>query len=149
MRVLVTGGVGVVGSFVVRKLLLHKIEPVVCDLRADFSLLPDLADRVEFIAADVTDLDAVSGRAAHTTGIDRIIHLAAFIDPDMDMQPFRAFTVNVRGTANMLEAARQAGIARFVFLQQPRGLRQYADRGRPAGLPASGRGASEASDQSL
>jgi UDP-glucose 4-epimerase len=114
MRVLVTGGVGVVGSFVVRKLLLHKIEPVVCDLRADFSLLPDLADRVEFIAADVTDFDAVTG-VLRTTGIDRIIHLAAFIDPDMDKQPFRAFTVNVRGTANMLEAAHHAGIARFVF----------------------------------
>jgi UDP-glucose 4-epimerase len=33
----------------------------------------------------------------------------------MDMHPFRAFTVNARGTANMLEAAHRAGIARFVY----------------------------------
>jgi nucleoside-diphosphate-sugar epimerase len=42
MRVLVTGGVGVIGCVVVRKLLGRDIEPVVCDLRPDFALLPDL-----------------------------------------------------------------------------------------------------------
>jgi UDP-glucose 4-epimerase len=114
MRVLVTGGVGVVGAFAVRKLLTRGIEPVVCDLREDFSLLPDLADRLEFVAADVTDLDAVTS-VLRTSGIERIMHLAAFIDPDMDMQPFRAFSVNSLGTANMLEAARRHGIGRFVF----------------------------------
>jgi UDP-glucose 4-epimerase len=111
---MVTGGIGVVGAFVVRKLLARGIEPVVCDLRADFSLLPDLADSLEFIATDVTDFSAVLGML-RTSDVDRVIHLAAFIDPDMDMQPFKAFTVNARGTANMLEAARQAEITRFVF----------------------------------
>lgn len=114
MRVMVTGGIGVVGAFVVRKLLARGIEPIVCDLRADFSLLPDLVDRLEFVAADVTDFNAVLGML-RTFGVDRVIHLAAFIDPDMDMQPFKAFIVNARGTANMLEAARRAEITRFVF----------------------------------
>jgi UDP-glucose 4-epimerase len=114
MRVLVTGGLGVVGSFVVRKFLQRGIEPVVCDLRADFSLLPDLADRLAFRAVDVTDFDAVTN-VFRVSGVDRIVHLAAFIDPDMDRHPFRAFAVNAGGTANMLEAARQAGIMRFVF----------------------------------
>jgi UDP-glucose 4-epimerase len=114
MRVLVTGGVGVVGCVVVRKLLGRGIEPVVCDLRPDFALLPDLIDRIEFTMADVTDLRAVK-RVLHDYHIDRIVHLAAFIDPDMDQQPFRAFSVNAGGTANMLEAARLSGITRFIF----------------------------------
>jgi UDP-glucose 4-epimerase len=114
MRVLVTGGVGVVGAFAVRKLLERGIDPVVCDLRPDFSLLPDLADQFEFVISDVTDPDAVT-RVVCSSRVERIIHLAALIDPDMDMQPFRAFSVNAGGTANMLEAARQAGISRFVF----------------------------------
>ncbi len=113
MRVLVTGGVGVVGCVVVRKLLERGIEPVVCDLRPDFTLLPDLIDRIEFTMVDVTDLVAVK-RMLQGHGVDRVIHLAAFIDPDMDQQPFRAFTVNAGGTANILEAARLSGIARIV-----------------------------------
>jgi UDP-glucose 4-epimerase len=114
MRVLVTGGVGVVGSLVVRKLLERGLEPLVCDLRADFTLLPDLVDRIEFTTVDVTELGAAQ-RMLQDNDIDRIIHLAAFIDPDMDQQPFRAFTVNAGGTANMLEAARRSGIGRFIF----------------------------------
>lgn len=114
MRVLVTGGLGVVGAGVVRKLLARGIDTVVCDLRADFSLLPDLAERIAFRAVDVTDFDAVS-RLLRQAEPDRIIHLAAFIDPEMDRRPFQSFTVNARGTANMLEQAQQAGIRRFVY----------------------------------
>lgn len=114
MRVLVTGGVGVVGSLVVRKLLERGLEPLVCDLRADFTLLPDLIDRIEFTTVDVTELGVVQ-RILQDNGIERIIHLAAFIDPDMDRQPFRAFTVNAGGTANMLEAARLSSVSRFVY----------------------------------
>jgi UDP-glucose 4-epimerase len=73
-----------------------------------------LADRFEFVISDVTDLDAVT-RVVCSSRAERIIHLAALIDPDMDVQPFRAFSVNAGGTANMLEAARRAGISRFVF----------------------------------
>ena len=114
MRILVTGGMGVVGSLVVRKLLQRGIEPLVCDFRADYSLLPDLAGRFAFASVDVTNLGAVQ-RLLKDNPVDRIMHLAAFIDPDMDHQPFRAFTVNAGGTANMLEAARLSGIGRFVY----------------------------------
>ena len=113
MRVLVTGGLGVIGVRVVRKLLERGIQPVVCDFRPDFSLLPDLEGRFEFVAGDVTDFGSVS-RLVREQHIERIVHLAAFIDPDMGKLAFRSFNVNTLGTVNLLEAARLAGITRFV-----------------------------------
>jgi len=113
VRVLVTGGLGVIGVRVVRKLLERGIQPVVCDFRPDFSLLPDLEGRFEFVAGDVTDFGSVS-RLVREQHIERIVHLAAFIDPDMGKLAHRSFNVNTLGTVNLLEAARLAGITRFV-----------------------------------
>lgn len=114
MRILVTGGIGVNGAVVVRKLLERGLTPVAADKRPDFSLVHDIKDKLEFAVLDVTDLAAVSNllSAQH---IERIIHLAAFIDPDMDREPYRSFTVNSLGTANVLEAARLAGISRVIY----------------------------------
>ena len=113
MRVLVTGGLGVIGVRVVRKLLERGIQPVVYDFRPDFWLMPDLVGRFEFVAGDVTDFGSVN-RVVRDQHIERIVHLAAFIDPDMGKLAFRSFNVNTLGTVNLLEAARLAGITRFV-----------------------------------
>lgn len=114
MRILVTGGVGVNGAAVTRKLLDRGIMPVVIDNRPDFSLLADVRNDIEFAEHDITDLSSVSDFLA-TRRIDRIIHLAAFIDPNMDNEPFVSFNINTLGTANILEAARRAGIARVIY----------------------------------
>ncbi len=114
MNILVTGGVGVIGVRVVRKLLARGMKPVVFDVRPDFSLMPDLVGRFDFVSGDITSLEAISAvlRERH---IERIVHLAAYIDPDMARQAYRSFTINTGGTVNMLEAARLADIKRFVY----------------------------------
>ncbi len=114
MRILVTGGIGVNGAVVVRKLIDRRLTPVAVDRRPDFSLVPDIKDRFEFAILDITDLASVSNFLS-TQRIDCIIHLAAFIDPDMDREPYRSFIVNSLGTANVLEAARLAGIKRVIY----------------------------------
>ncbi|MDP2619995.1 MAG: NAD-dependent epimerase/dehydratase family protein [Hyphomicrobiales bacterium] len=114
MQVLVTGGVGVIGAWVTRKLVERGLRPVVLDLRPDFSLVPDLEGQLDFVSADITDLDAVT-RLLKERGIDRIAHLAVYMAPDMDEQPFRAFSINAQGTVSMLEAAQRTGVTRFVY----------------------------------
>jgi UDP-glucose 4-epimerase len=114
MRVIVTGGLGVNGSWVTRKLVHRGLRPLVLDIGVDFSLVHDIAAKFDVTAADVTNFDevcAVLGRER----FNAIIHLAAYIAPDMDVQPFRAFNVNNRGTANLLEAALRNNIKRFVY----------------------------------
>ncbi len=114
MRLLVTGGLGVNGSCVIRKLIERGLRPLVCDTGTDFSLVADITGKFDLIAADITNLEAVSALLAHQH-VDGIIHLAAYIAPDMDAQPFRSFDVNCRGTVNLLEGAVRNNIKRFVY----------------------------------
>ena len=96
--VLVTGGAGRLGRYVVAELTGH------CRV----SVL-DRAAGVDF-PADVLDLDAV---ARALPGHDAVVHLAA-IDVSVPAPPERLFDVNVRGTWNVLQAAHQAGVRRAV-----------------------------------
>jgi UDP-glucose 4-epimerase len=110
VKVLVTGGSGFIGSHVVDRLMFHGHEPRVFDLVLDARRAADMADRV---TGDI--LDVASLRAA-MRGCDAIVHLAAVADVDeVALDPMRADLVNTRGTAVMLEAAREEGIRRFIY----------------------------------
>lgn len=62
----------------------------------------------ETVTADITDPDSI--RPAFN-GVDTVVHMAAYLGPDDQQQ----LDVNVRGTFNVFEAAREAGVRRIVF----------------------------------
>ena len=67
------------------------------------------------VRASVADRDAVD-RVFADHAIDGVIHAGALHKPDIARYPAKAFIdVNVTGTLNLLEAARAAGVERFVF----------------------------------
>ena len=118
-RVLVTGATGFIGSHLVERLLDEG-----CSVRAlghyrsdrhpgNLALL-DPADlqKVDLVWGDVCDRDlAVSA----TRGIDIVFHLAALIGIPYSYQaPASYVQTNVVGTLNMLQAARESGVERFV-----------------------------------
>ena len=121
-RVLVTGGGGVVGSRVVRALLSEGRKVRVLDTRygelEDEKENPDL----EFMGIDVDDLHGgmADMRVVEESvrGTDVIYHLAVNWDggnwkhalPLADL-----FDANLRGTLNLLEAARSCGTKHFLF----------------------------------
>lgn len=110
MTVLVTGGSGFIGSHVLDRLRAHGYR-----IR-NFDLVPSphhgLAD-VETVLGDLGDPAAVR-RALE--GCDVVIHLAAVADVDeVAADPAHADRVNVHGTQTLLDAAREASIARFVY----------------------------------
>jgi UDP-glucose 4-epimerase len=113
MRMLVTGGLGVNGAVVTRQLVDRGFRPLVTDYRADFSLVPGLRDQFDFVEGDITNIDFVSSLIREEK-IDAIIHLAAYISPNMDNEPYPSFMINCLGSAYLLESAHQAGIKRFV-----------------------------------
>jgi nucleoside-diphosphate-sugar epimerase/phosphohistidine swiveling domain-containing protein len=104
-RVLVTGGTGALGTGAIRHLR-HRAN-VVAMARREPAHLPS---GVEFVGADIRDRDAV--RKA-VVGCDAVIHLAWAVTAHLPVEEQDA--INVGGTTNLLEAAVDAGVKRFVF----------------------------------
>lgn len=116
MRVLITGGAGYLGAWIIRRLLDRGFGVRVLDMARDYtvprSLLGTKTDRVEWIAADVSDGDAV--RAA-SNGCQAIIHLAALLTPFCRADPIRGAMINVIGTLNVFEAAKLHGMPKVLY----------------------------------
>jgi nucleoside-diphosphate-sugar epimerase len=111
LRVLVTGGGGVVGGAVVRALLARG-DRVRSLARGDYPALRALG--VETFRGDVADLAAVERAVA---GCDAVIHTAARADMTLDARPFIA--TNIVGTANVIAACRRRGVPRLVHTSTP------------------------------
>jgi UDP-glucose 4-epimerase len=119
MQTLVTGGAGFVGSHVADALLARGDEVTVVD---DLStgrrenLDSALAGGAELITADIRDGAAMAALARERRP-QQIFHLAAQIDVRRSVSdPGFDSGINVNGTINMLEAARDSGCERFVFV---------------------------------
>jgi UDP-glucose 4-epimerase len=119
MRCLVTGGAGFIGSNLVDALLARGDEVTVVD---DLStgrmsnLEPGLGAGAELVEMDVRDTEALT-RLAGEKRPEAIFHLAAQIDVRKSLaDPFFDASINVGGTANVLEAARTSECGRVVSI---------------------------------
>lgn len=111
MKVLVTGGAGFVGSYVVRELVDGGHEVVVLDLHRPAD---GASSRVTAVQGGVEDGDLLVG-VLERQGVEAVIHLAAFLQFGCARDPKRAIEVNVQGTLNVLEACRRVGVKKLVF----------------------------------
>jgi nucleoside-diphosphate-sugar epimerase len=115
MRYLVTGGAGFIGSNIVDELLRRGQHVVVLD---DLSSgkeenLAGVRSKIDFRAGSITDLATVQSACR---GIDYVIHLAARTSvPKSVKDPIESNSINIDGTLNVLVAARDAKVRRFVF----------------------------------
>ncbi|MBI2858892.1 MAG: NAD-dependent epimerase/dehydratase family protein [Chloroflexi bacterium] len=114
MKVLVTGGLGAHGSWVVRQLHAEGHIPVIFDNHQDMTLLPDLAGKVTVVAGDIREIADVI-RAVKEHQVTVIAHIAALKSPVAQANPKTGFAVNAGGTVNILEAARITGVERVVY----------------------------------
>jgi UDP-glucose 4-epimerase len=114
IRILVTGGLGVNGSSVTRRLLNRGHLPVVLENRPDTSLVADIAGRFPVVTGDITDLDGLI-EVARAHSVDRVVHMAALMPGQAQADPRLGFEVNALGAVNVCEMARRLGIGRIVF----------------------------------
>jgi UDP-glucose 4-epimerase len=117
MRALVTGGAGFIGSNLVDALLDRGDEVVVVDNLASgkrSNLDGALSRGARFEEADIRDADRLFS-VLSSARPDIVFHLAAQIDVRKSIEdPAWDANVNVVGTINVLEAARQTGVKRVV-----------------------------------
>ncbi len=114
-KYLVTGGAGFIGSNVVRKLLESGHDVKVLDnfLTGKRDNMTDVAKHITLFEGDIRDLDMVK---RVVQGVDMILHIAALPSvPRSVANPILSHEINMTGTLNVLEAAREHGVKRVVF----------------------------------
>lgn len=119
MRVLITGAAGFFGKALVRAFARAGEEVLAADLGPPEAFRPRHGTppgQVTYVTLDVADPKAATpGRLGD---VDGVVHAAALTPSIVQMQeePHKLVAVNLVGTLNLLEFARQARCQRFLFV---------------------------------
>jgi nucleoside-diphosphate-sugar epimerase len=116
---LVTGAMGCIGAWVLHHLIKQGKQAVSFDLsqntsRLNLLLEPEEQSGITFLTGDLTNPVQVLA-AARDHAVTHILHLAALQVPFCRANPALGAQVNVTGTVNMFEAARQCGINHLAY----------------------------------
>ena len=111
---LVTGAMGCIGAWTLRRLVKNNARVIATDLSNDpvrprLLLSEEELDKVTLAVLDVTDTKAVSDLVAKHN-VTHIVHLAGLQIPFCRANPPLGSAVNVTGTINIFEAARHNGV---------------------------------------
>ena len=117
MSILVTGATGFIGSHLCKELV-RRGQPVFALSRSGRTdNIAPLLPHPEFYlyTGDIQDTDMI-GNIIKNHRIKAVFHLAAKLPSENDINnPLPCFDSNARGTLNVLDAARQYGVDKFVF----------------------------------
>jgi UDP-glucose 4-epimerase len=119
MKALITGAAGFIGSQLAYRMFKNNYEVILLDNfsygKEDNLIFPDKDFRSEIIRADVRDIEELN-KILKDKNFDCIFHIAGIAPlPDCQINPQEAVDVNIKGTVNILEAARKNGVSKIVF----------------------------------
>lgn len=116
-KILVTGGAGYLGAVLVPKLVRagHHVRVLDLFLYGDKTMFPEnlvSGGKLELVRGDLRDIPLVRELLR---GITTVIHLAGISnDPSSDLDPSLTKAVNIKASEHLIDAARIAGVKRFI-----------------------------------
>ncbi|MFX1563200.1 MAG: NAD-dependent epimerase/dehydratase family protein [Promethearchaeota archaeon] len=114
-KILITGGTGFIGSHLARQLTQLGHQIVLFDIQPNHHRIDDFKDKVEVVKGDVAkrrDLE----ETIRTHKIKHIFHTAASLSVNAERDISSAYSGNIDGTYNILEACHTMQIQKVVFL---------------------------------
>ncbi len=131
MSILVVGGMGFIGSRIVRCLVELGEEVVAVGRRPTLHRLDEAAQKIKVVQGDKTNIDQIF-EWIKTYKVEKIIDASSELEAESERVPYSATKVNIIGTLNVFEAARIMGIRRIVWASS---LAVYGDKKRAGGIP--------------
>lgn len=119
MAVFVTGGFGHLGGWICHELLTKGHDLIVIDrARRNLSYLAEFDDRIEYVDGDVLDQPTLwRAMEANRDRIEGIVHIAGFMGgPYYITKPHHHVEISIMGTMGVLEAARNFGVKKMVYI---------------------------------
>jgi UDP-glucose 4-epimerase len=114
MKVLITGGMGVIGAETSRRFVREGHRPVIMARHRDDKLIGDIVEKIDFETGDILDMPRLL-EIIKRHKVTHVVHAAAFVGAVSQANPAQSIQVNVMGTVNVLEAARAFDVKRVVF----------------------------------
>jgi nucleoside-diphosphate-sugar epimerase len=115
MKVLVTGGAGFIGSYLVPRLLEQDMEVVVLDLAPEPAALGAVRDRITYVRGDLGS-SADIYRVMLTHRPEGVFHLGAILAGPCEENPVLGFKVNFLSTQTLLDASVALRVKRFFMV---------------------------------
>jgi UDP-N-acetylglucosamine 4,6-dehydratase len=139
--VLITGGSGFLGRALVRRLLETDASQRICVFSRGEHAQADMREelgndsRMRFFIGDVRDYSRLK-RAM--SGVSLVIHAAALKRIEVGhYNPTEMIRTNVDGTVNAVEAAQDAGVAKFLFISSDKAFQPVSAYGQSKALAES------------
>jgi len=125
--VLVTGGTGFLGSYIIKDLVEkgYAVRAIRRSNKLPFWISKQIMDKVEWVDGDVLDVVALQDAME---GVDTVIHSAAVVSFAPKQQK-EMYQVNIEGTANVVNMALEKNIRRLVYISSVAALGRTANGG--------------------
>jgi len=115
MEILVTGGAGFIGSYLIPRLLDMGMEVVVFDMAKEPAALEPIKDKISYVRGDLAS-EADLYRVMMSHKITDVFHLGAILAGPCEENPIYGFKINFHATQTLLDASVALKVNRFFMM---------------------------------